>query len=276
MNKNICTACNTENEPEYKFCKNCGTPLNVISEEKVNFEANQPKAEETFENSTPNGGFYDFQFNGASTEEMGVFIGKKAMKILPKFTKMELSNSKISWCWPAAILGFIFGPMGSALWFFFRKMYKMAFVFAIIGAVIMISTSVMTAGIDAIYEDMGQQAADFMVEFNLGGILDIAEDANSKLTPAQKILQQMADAINSFASAASGIISGLFGYWLYKNHCIRKISTYKVSGVDSRFYKMGLASIGGTSGGMLTVGLVLMFVTSQLATYISKIILAVI
>ena len=33
MNKNICSSCGTENEPEYKYCKNCGGKLYDENEE---------------------------------------------------------------------------------------------------------------------------------------------------------------------------------------------------------------------------------------------------
>lgn len=275
MDKNICSVCNTENEPKYKFCKNCGSTLNLQEENSYSLNA-EFKERVVNETVSENNGFNEFDFNGISNEEMGAFIGKKAIKILPKFTKMQLSNSKASWCWPAAILGFIFGPMGSALWFFFRKMYKIAFIFAIIGAIIMISASVMTVGVDSVYNDMSEEIGEFIFKFDLGGILRAAQEAESRLTITQRVMQGMADAINSISGLASGIISGLFGFWFYKEFCAKKILDYKASGVDSRFYKIGLAAVGGTSGGMLVVGIVLMFMASELATYISQIIMAVI
>jgi hypothetical protein len=40
-------------------------------------------------------------------------------------------------------------------------------------------------------------------------------------------------------------------------------------GTDSRFYKMGLASIGGVSGGMVALGIVIMIMVTNFAIIIS-------
>ena len=103
MNK-ICKECKQENEPEYNYCKNCGNKLDSdvkIKEENTAQNINYSKY------SNP---FGDIGVEEISAEELSLFIGKKSNDILPKFQKMELTNSKISWCWPVAILSLIFGP----------------------------------------------------------------------------------------------------------------------------------------------------------------------
>ena len=122
----ICSECGTENEEKFKFCKNCGKEL-----EPQKFEQNDYN---TTSNNQPYGqyGYNDFiipETEGIPNEEVATFVGRKAGKIIPKFAKMQATNSKISWCWPVAILSYFFGPVGAAFWYLYRKMYKMATIF---------------------------------------------------------------------------------------------------------------------------------------------------
>ena len=96
MSKNICPLCSTENEAEYKFCKNCGNPF-ISQEGKAaqNTEANNNQEKSTVTENMNNPQFSDFRYDGVSAEEMAAFIGKKANDILPKFTKMELTRSTL-------------------------------------------------------------------------------------------------------------------------------------------------------------------------------------
>ncbi len=262
MDKNICEACGTENEQEYRYCKNCGNeiksePQPEIKEEPVQQEPNQ----------TADFMFSD-DFNGVSNEEMAIFIGKKADKILPKFTKMQLTGSKTSWAWPVAILGFLFGPMGSALWFFYRKMYKPAIILAILGAVITALTGVMTLGTTEI---VPESAIDAFIGGNYEAAIEIIDDAEKNVTTSQKILNTVASFITDTTDILTCVLTGIYGYYVYKKHCIKKISEYRAQIADNRFYKIGLAAVGGQSGGMLAVGIVLIFAAQSIVNFIGLI-----
>ena len=111
MDKKICPDCGTENEKEYIYCKNCGTPLKskpsaeekpqatqFVSSDAVNGE--QPKAER--QAPPPYGspympyGYTDYTVDGIPADEVMTFVGKKAADICPKFMRMELTKSKVS------------------------------------------------------------------------------------------------------------------------------------------------------------------------------------
>ena len=62
---------------------------------------------------------------------------------------------------------------------------------------------------------------------------------------------------------------GLFGNYIYMNHCTNAIKKYRASGLDQRYYKLGLASLGGTSGGMLAVGIILFIGIENIATTVA-------
>lgn len=267
MNNNICEICQTENEPQYKYCKNCGHLL-TASENSNNQYANPSDGQTPFSN-----GMHINDFDGISAEEMAIFVGKNSNKILPKFEKMQITNSKASWTWPAAILGLIFGPLGSALWFFYRKMYKVAMVFVAIGAVVTILTGTLN------YVG-GQTVPQTAVESFLSGDVEKAFDeiinSGENISATQKLLGNLGVLINDAANVASGILAGLFGMYFYKKFCNEKISGYRVSSPDTAFYKMGLSYSGGTSGGMLAVGIIIMFAVDYIVDFVTTFIQVII
>ena len=181
---------------------------------------------------------------------------------MPKFMKMEITRTKVSWCWPAAILGFIFGPLGAALWFFYRKMYKIALILLAAGTVLTFTTAALTydtnsQSISGIFESITEGDAD--------ALIDAIENAGSGKT-ARDVL---ASGLDNLASLAVCVLSGLFGFYAYKNHCVKTIKRFLQNGIDQRYYRMGLASLGGVAGGMLAVGIISMIVIQNIASAIT-------
>lgn len=248
-----CPECGTVNEAEYVYCKNCGAALCENSQQQSRNGNSEAK------NGNPHFEYAVDSINGIPREEVAAFIGQKAFKILPKLSKMEITRSRASWCWPAAILGFIFGPIGSALWFFYRKMYKPAFLLTAIGALLTFATTLMTLNtatvdIDSLFSSFSQG--------NINGIID-------SVAVEETVLSTLASIIDDAATLGSGILCGLFGYYIYKKHCISKICKFRGLQTDSRYYTLGLAAVGGTSGGMLAVGIVIMLAVSYASGFIS-------
>jgi len=292
MNKNICPECSTENEQEYIYCKNCGSPLEQSPEDTKeatettesapepvyqppqqnnNADYTQPDSNTRYTQQTQNNGYSQYAnapfgnsggvdfIDGIPKEEISLFIGRKVFEIMPKFNKMELTQSKFSWCWPAAILGFLMGPMGSALWFFYRKMYKPAVILSVIGGIITLITTILTIGTT----DIDLEA--FINAFTSGNF-DAAVDS---ISSSGSIYSVIANFIDEISSIASCIVCGIFGYYIYKNHCVNKIHSFRSVQADQRYYRFGLANIGGVSGGMLGLGFVVMLGTDYLASFIS-------
>jgi len=196
---------------------------------------------------------------------VALFVGRKEYEILPKFCKMEVSDSKVSWCWPASVLGLFLGPIGAALWFFYRKMYKPAVILSIVGTVIIILTSFFTATANP---EIFDKAADSFKNGDYIGALTTLEEfleSDNTETPASKF----ADFIESITGLGTSIICGLYGYYIYKKHCIKKINAFKSSVKDSRYYNLGLISLGGVSGGMLFVGIIILITVSEIPLVMS-------
>ena len=290
MDKKICSECGTENESDYIYCKNCGAPLTsteaepefigdeaqtdsqagsgFYSQENAgNYAPPYSTPDYTSQNS-PHNTYTSYAIDGVPAEDVAFFVGKKSVEIMPKFMKMEITRSKVSWCWPAAILGFLFGPFGAALWFFYRKMYKIALILLAAGTVITFTTTALTydtnsQSIGSIFESI--TAGD--EEALLGAIESIGSEKNA--------LDILASGIEELATLATGILCGLFGFYAYKNHCVKSIKEFLQNGIAQRYYRMGLASLGGVSGGMLTVGIISMIVIENIASAITVILSAI-
>lgn len=271
MEKWICGECGTENEKEYVYCKNCGAK-SVSAQESRDGKADYGfKSNPNFTHTknfydTPNGENPNFSHQGSPfvnngynnrcqgfeseeepqiesiggipTDEIALFIGNKSDSILPKFAKMELAGTKASWCWPAAVLGFIFGPMGSAIWFFYRKMYKAALVLLLIGAVLSISLTAFTCSGTA------DKLNKLISSFNI---------TNSEIK--ETVSERIADDIEYIENVVTCVLTGLFGFYIYRNHTVKKIREYREYHSDPRYYRMGIKAVGGTSGGMCAVGI---------------------
>lgn len=289
MDKKICSECGTENESDYIYCKNCGTLLTsptkpaepepakaepeheFIAQTAPDTKAEQPSfqpAPPVYNTANGSAGYTPDSSpitDGIPQEELALFIGKKSAVIMPKFIKMEITNSKVSWCWPAAILGFLFGPMGAALWFFYRKMYKTGALLAVIGALINIIVAALT---------FNTTSADYTLLYRsfLSGDMQSVLNALSSIGSTSTLLDVIADVISSAADLATCILTGLFGYYLYKEHCIKAINNFRMSISDRRYYTMGLASVGGVSGGMLAVGIICIIVVNNLTSAVTAVI----
>ncbi len=242
----FCTRCGSENSDDYRFCKICGQPLTEA----------EPK------NTTDS--VYDEVIDGVSKEESATFVGKNSYKILSKFSGMELASSRVSWCWPVAVLSFFFGFFGAAIWFFYRKMYKWAFLSVGLATLLCVLRTVFT------YE--------FTVEVLTQMFEMINTVINNPSTDPTVLINEfelyMESIVNSAAgvnvsgilsdleTALSVILGGLFGFYLYKNHTVSKIKKISENYSADPSYKIRLRLSGGVSGGMAFLGVVLMLVIS--------------
>lgn len=228
-NNIICHGCGTENEPQYVYCKNCGTLLktetNKQSQNQNNYNYTAGNTTYQYQQSGKNG--YNTTYNqnvavesieGVPTEDMVAFVGKKSYNIIPKFSKMELAGSKASWCWPAAVLGFLFGPLGAAIWFFYRKMYKAAVIFMAIGIVFSAAVGIIAGPITD--KDFLQG----VVESYYSGDYEGFYNGVGELLRSEDTVRSIAASVlDSAVSIATMIVAGMFGFYFYKRHAVRSI-----------------------------------------------------
>ena len=254
----ICPECATENEPQYFYCKNCGTPLTQKAPEKEVYGASD-SAKKTYDSSPVAVDSLDY-FDGIPKEEMAAFIVKKSPAILRKFTYMEICHKKTSWCWPVAVLSFFFGPFGAALWFFYRKMYKIALILAAIG--ILLST--LTVALDPKPLSDNELSAPLR-EYSSAVEQENFTEAFDLLKDALGSGRAISSSINNIVRICTLFITSIFAFYWYKKHVISGIIQYRNANVDARYYSIGLSAVGGVSGGMLTVGILLLLSATPIA-----------
>ena len=85
----------------------------------------------------------------------------------------------------------------------------------------------------------------------------------------ETVLARVANLLDMATSVVCCILSGIFGFYAYKEHCVKAIRNYRMTGIDPRYYRIGLASVGGVSGGMVAVGIVCIIVASNISTLIT-------
>ena len=259
-NLNICPECGTANEAEYLYCKNCGTKLSEKAKKESHAASQEEYTSQSNYSSYVNSDFVCI--DGIPVEELKIYIGKKSNEIMPKIINMDITHSKVSWLWPPAILGFFFGPLGAALWFFYRKMYKHAFILSGIGFIINLIISILT------FDTTNASIDIFINAFSSGNFTDaISEIINN----TNSLLNSVANSVENISTVVISVIVGIFGCGWYKNHCIYKIKSFREMNPDNNYYKLGLMSLGGTSGGMLALGILLAFASSYVITLITTI-----
>lgn len=251
----ICNICQTENKDEYAFCKKCGNPLSSAS-----------FTQGFTPNPTPKKNFLFEEYDGVKTEDLSTFVRNNSDKIINKFDRMRLADSKVSWCWPAAILSYFFGFLGASMWFFYRKMYKAALLCAAVGIVITVATNVAVAKpLKNTVKDYKNQADSLIQGFEKSENLDEAY-GNLIKNYTEKIVDEAtnnsvvrtANAVNKISCYAAAIIFGMFSLNMYKNFAIKRIKKLNEKFVAGVNLETVLHFAGGTNGKMVWIAIALL------------------
>ncbi len=266
----VCKECSTENEPQYKYCKNCGASLDETSatsgdyynqtchSNSGSYSADANRYKQGF-----NGEFYgDETIEGVTVNEMSAFIGKNFNDYITKFFRMHITGKKTSWLWPPAILAFFFGPIGAALWLFYRKMPKIAIIFLSISIALSVGQAAVT--IATIPED---------TKLMFEAVVDELLNGKEQFESLEILLTEFEDVafwstlfgyfVRSISIVVAIVVGAMGGNW-YKNKAINSILEFRNKDIDKRYYLIGLSVVGGTSGGMLALGIILASVIPSL------------
>ncbi|MBO4693887.1 MAG: hypothetical protein J5659_05825 [Clostridia bacterium] len=262
MQNNICPECKTENEPEYRYCKNCGAP--VFSERRGKTE---PEHTVDTENPGNSGPIPDVTaIDGNPIDIVATFVGKNTDKIIPKFIKLEQRGVKTDWCWPPFIWGFFLGPIGVAIWFLYRKMYKPACLFGGIAVVL----NYITAFLKAFFK-LGDEALggldNYINSYIKSGIFDF-NGLFAAVTDRNFVLINFINTVTNAVNLASAILIGIFGIYMYKKHVAERILRYRPGTKDPTYFKIGLAASGGTSPGAAILGAIIISFVSNIPNMI--------
>ena len=232
QNKKTCSNCGTVNSADFSYCKNCGTPLywqeQTFGQSQLEFAQPQKHQNAFYEN------------NGVDAKTMEIFVGKNADTYLSKFTTMKIMNKKVSWHWPVFVLGVLLGPVGIAFWAFYRKMYKLAFLFLAIGFLL--------------------TACDVWASFFYPLGVVIRQYGNEIFTPdalnefliveiAQKFVQSthFLSSIVYLLNWATILLASMFAFRIYEKFAIKHIKSIKVLSHDEFPVEHYIKCKGGTS-----------------------------
>lgn len=278
MNNNIiCPECSTVNEPQYEYCKNCGTKLKATPQSDEtpksepftpeqhhnpnNGEQQQTHTDNSSQNSQNNAdvnnsysSWMPNEIDGVPFNEVVLYTGHKSTDLIGRFIKMKNLNQKTSWSWPLALIAFFFGFTGSAVWLFYRKMYKLALIVLAV-AVVFSTASILI--VDASIGNPSVEIDAIMNDYINGKITD-TEYLNAFFDMFFSIFTPMyfvTSFISWVISITYSILFGLFAVPLYKKHTINSIKRFKASCVQPEYYHYALRTLGGTSTGMLAVGI---------------------
>ncbi len=247
--KKICPNCQAENIGSARYCARCGTPL-----------------QETDPQNDPFGDSFELgSIDGISGGDMTTYIGRKAPGILPKF--FAISADRTAFCWPAAVWGIVFGPLGVAVWLFWRKIFKPAWAFLIIAVLLAYLPFVGFCLSDppGVKETYREQYAQLQKEEQFAekedGIAEMTAMNNAYQIFIQNFAEFQQKPIFRYTTIAfellAALVGGLFGYVWYKNSAVRRIKVYRRNNLDPRYYQLGLMKQGSTSGGFAVLAFVL-------------------
>ena len=140
-----CSRCGTMNEPEYVYCRNCGTQLQNQQTPPqpntyytpINYNTMNAYATTDYSEIEP-------EINGVDTKKLEAYVGvKNRDKIMSRFIIAHRTGKNVSWfSWVVFLLGMFLGLTVAASWFFYKKMYKVGML---ICAISLALTVVVTA-----------------------------------------------------------------------------------------------------------------------------------
>lgn len=297
----VCPHCQTINEPDYVYCKRCGTALpaaaaNAQGPAQPNAAPGygpqgaygaynaQPGYPPQAGYSTPGGyGYGPATIGGVPTDQFETFVGN-APTLKQKIRKMELTGAKTSWNWPVFLTSFFGGALLTPCWFFHRKMNKIAAVLLAVGVVFTLLSVLIVAPVLEATTDMMQD----IVELNevldnpySSWAIDYEEEVEQiALEYMQKISGVLAwSSLVGLLQLAYTIVISLFANHLYKQHAAKTILATTSSGTvtwEQLSAKGGTCVIGwiilGTAALILSVGAGIWganYIFSEMFSYLS-------
>lgn len=282
-----CKNCGKENPVGEPVCISCGERL-YFSDSRIE---NQEKGQSESINNNPydvNDSHYENPYtqrntsqesnnyndntnenvliDGIPAEEIAEYVQANSHKYIPKFLQIERDpNRKISWNWAIffiPLLYFIFSYSISfiftAVWFFYRKMYKIGFIVIALSLLLTAATTtksdlMLVESMRTLLQDMASGKIEYSLEDGNNPLYDILEENQENIAEQNTFMPMF----NTIVSSAALSVLVLFSNYWYKKKVKDSILKIRNQAHDMNTYHMLLAQKGGVS---VFMGIVAAFV----------------
>lgn len=205
----------------------------------------------------------DELFFDVSENELSAYVGSKADKFMPKFTKMATTGKKGSFNHAVFWLSFFFTPFVGSFWFFHRKAKKA-------GTVIASISFLMTAANFYLSYLMMAPIMKFTESFALSlGITGYLPDNSTMNLLATELIQEISPYLAlamllSVIQFIFTIVIAVYANHYYLKDALKKIREIKANHGDIEH----MVYAGGTSAGLWVTLFILNILVTNVATYI--------
>lgn len=286
-NIKLCPNCGAKNKAIYKYCNDCGTPLDQTNYKEPGASSAPPFYGNMPPNQPPYGGngnqyppygsnpYYTGQFgqggytpyspyttnmnapyvgtpdfDGVSAKDVYDFTGEKT-DLFNKLRIQHFSGKSGPYCWPFLLLGFILGFFGMGCWYLYHKMYKPAIGF-LAASVVEIGIKLYTVYV--VFSTLTKSVNEKMVDklLNSGGFdyYDLEEEVLGSGGLVVSVLDYFSQSIRTITILLA-IVLPFFVYKHYKNHALGKI---RLEYTKSPMPDIGAA--GGSKSSLVTIACV--------------------
>lgn len=222
----VCSNCGTVNEKDSKACRKCGHVLEEVFPPSPSEQQPPIDASVFYAQFSPYVGIApDSLLEGVPAIDVATYLGPNSGFYLSRFYFMQVQKNRFSWNWAAALF--------PVLWAFYRKMYRLAALLALIAAVLLLpAAGLVLLAAQAAWEDPA-----VLRELAVGG-------APSDLWPGWLLLAFQLSVTGSFVLRAT---MASIGNHLYRRHMVKQIAQIQAAGLDSLHYRYALSKKGGGS-----------------------------
>ena len=246
----ICPVCKTSNEADYKFCKNCGTPLGQSSEAEFSgAQYTPPPSFRGYGYNNNGGNYYDYNtksytdysaveptLDEVDTKKVQAYVGNaKQDYFMQLFIAMKRLGRKLFVSWPVAIMGTLLATPFAAAWFFYRKMHRIGIIICLCCLLLSCVTTALTYG--ATSEALGEVISETqnMSDQELNDYVKAKTPSESTYNHVSLITY-----ITQLISLGGVLYLALHGNYFYFKHITTKIKKIDAAGGnrDLLFYQM--------------------------------------
>ncbi len=225
-----CPNCNSTNEPNAPFCKNCGMPMDTPVPVEIKSDKNFVEAISAIEMFDRITGISDNdELDGIKIKDWKTYIGTAAPRYLFTFKRMDETGKKISFCLSAMF----FAPF----YFLYRRMWLLGVVALIIEMI-----------------------------FSLPAAFLIVSELYNIAVPLEQDMLLILANISNFFMLAANAGWGLFAYYLYRKTAAKQIKRMREVSSDEKEFNDVLERRSGPCKAVLiaVVGLVVFTLFSQI------------